>query len=98
MLVDVAGHGIDPEPQRDQRADEEGGGVGEERALEPHRAFTSGRRDRTDHDGEVLRAAEQGVGGHELVVGHHPGRDGVERRGRQRLDQAERSASRMIVV
>ena len=88
----IARHRLDPDPQRDQRADEEGGGVGEERALEPPPRVHRGGRERTDHDRDVLRATEQRVRRDQLVVGHDPGRDGVERRGRHRLDQPERAA------
>ena len=59
----------------------------------PHRALTSAAAIGPTHDGEVLRAAEQRVGRHQLRVGHDPGWDGVERRGRP-APRSDRAAAR----
>ena len=92
VRVGIARHRLEPDPQRDQRADEEGRGVGDERAFEaPPRVHERGR-DRADDDREVLRAAEQRVGRHQLRVGHDPGWDGVERR-RSPSPRSDRAAA-----
>ena len=90
MLVPHPGHRFDADPERDQRPDQEGGGVGEERTLEAPLRVDRGGGEWAHHDGDVLRTAEEGVGRHQLRAGHQPRRDGVERRGGERLDQTER--------